>query len=80
LYSDFNNPEIKYENKESYLQIVKILNELDYNYKIVFVLKYVKDFSIADIANITGVSPENVKMRIYRTRKKICKEFKKYEM
>lgn len=79
LYNDSNNPEIKYENKENCLQILKILNELNYDYRIAFVLKYVKDLSIADIANITGTSPENAKMRLYRARKKICNEFKKYQ-
>jgi RNA polymerase sigma-70 factor (ECF subfamily) len=72
-----NNPEYSYEIKENYSQIVKIINKLEYNQKIVFILKYVKDFSINDIADIVGISPETARMRIYRARKKVCNDFNK---
>lgn len=76
-YDILNNPEDKYLTKESYLEMISILNQIDYNHKVVFFLRYVKDFSIEDISTITGISPEAVRTRIYRARKKICDKFQK---
>jgi len=78
LYCDFkNNPENKYQTKENYIEILKIINQLHYKYKVVVVLRYLNDLSIKDIATIIGVSPETVRTRIHRARERICIEFKK---
>ena len=80
LYSIYNDPETEFESKEDYIEIVRIINQLDYDQKVAFVLRYARDLTITDIAAIIGTSPENVKMRIHRARKKICNEFKKYSI
>lgn len=75
-YDTLNNPEDKYLVKEFYMEIISILHQLDYNQKVVFFLRYIKDFSIEEISTIVGVSPGAVRTRIHRTRKKICDQFK----
>jgi len=72
-----SNPEDNYLRKEFYNEIVTIIYQLDYKYKIVFFLRYIKDFTIGEISNIVGVSSGTVRTRIHRARKKICDEFKK---
>ena len=76
-YHTFNGPEDNYLVKEFYTEIISILHRLDYNHKVVFFLRYIKDFSIEEISTIVGISPGAVRTRIHRTRKKICNELKK---
>lgn len=51
--------------------IADYINKLQDNYKAIFLLKEYDNLTIEEISQITGISCENVKIRLHRARKKM---------
>jgi len=71
----YGNPESIYERNERRRELVSLVNGLKNKQRIPLILKYVKDFSYAGIADILGISEEAAKMRVMRAKKTICKKY-----
>lgn len=54
----------------------EVLNELDPVDKSMLTLYYQDDRTIKELSDITGLTPANVKVRMFRNRKKIYNKFK----
>lgn len=57
--------------KEEQDEIAKVLEELDSEEREIIRLKYFEEVSNIEIAEIMGVSPNNIGVKIYRTLKKV---------
>lgn len=57
-----------YETKET---LWNIINSMDHNYITVIILFYYENMSIKDISKALDISPDNVKQRLTRGRKKL---------
>ncbi len=63
--------EYSFLKKEMNQCIADYINKLPDNYRAIFLLKEYDDFSIDEIAEITEMSRDNVKIRLHRARKKL---------
>ncbi|HLF33436.1 MAG TPA: RNA polymerase sigma factor [Cyclobacteriaceae bacterium] len=61
----------KMERDERDLAIGRAVDQLEAEEKLLISLKYYNDCSVMDIAGITGQSESNVKIRLFRIRKKL---------
>lgn len=66
-------PEELFEQKEEVLYSMKLLNKLNQDYRTAFYLYEVDGFSYKEIAEIMGKSLPQIKIIIYRSRKKLQK-------
>lgn len=57
--------------QENYRQILNAVGQLDEIYRVVFEYKYLHELSDREIADILGVTPKTVNVRIFRARKKL---------
>lgn len=57
--------------RENYERILHAVAKLDEIYRIVFEYKYLHGMSDAEIAELLGVTPKTVNVRIFRARKKL---------
>lgn len=71
------DPEAIFERKEIMEDIRISIQELPESYRYVLVLRYQMDMKNAEIAQVLGVSKENVEVRIHRARKALRKELLK---
>jgi RNA polymerase sigma-70 factor (ECF subfamily) len=62
-----NEPEI-----DAYESVRSAVNGLDAKLRIPLILKEVEELSINEISDIMGISSSNVKIRLYRARKKLA--------
>lgn len=69
------DPEDVYVRNENRSELISIINSLNDRHKIPLVLKYIKDFSYAEIGEILGISEEAAKMRVLRAKKSICRRY-----
>ncbi|NLM12032.1 MAG: RNA polymerase sigma factor [Clostridiaceae bacterium] len=69
------NPEKIYERNERQQEIITLINSLKDKQRVPLILKYVKDFSYAEISDILGISEEAAKMRVLRAKKNICEKY-----
>lgn len=60
---------------EEYTQLLKIIEELPEKYKIVIVLRYFRDYSEKDVANILKIPQGTVKSRLNKAKKIISGRF-----
>ncbi len=63
------NPEHAYERQELREEIQKAIAELPESYRVVIALRYQSDLNNQEIADILGVSKENVEVKVHRARK-----------
>ena len=68
-----SDPEVMFERKEVMEDIRASIAELPESYRSVLILRYQMDMKNAEIAQILGVSKENVEVRIHRARKALRK-------
>lgn len=68
-------PENYYERNERQREIISLINSLKDKQRIPLILKYVKNFSYAEISDILGISEEAAKMRVMRAKKSICEKY-----
>ncbi|HEY8420357.1 MAG TPA: RNA polymerase sigma factor [Thermoclostridium sp.] len=69
------NPENVYERNERQLEVISLINRLKDKQRIPLILRYIKDFSYAEISEILGISEEAAKMRVLRAKKSICEKY-----
>ncbi|MDP4180356.1 MAG: RNA polymerase sigma factor [Bacillota bacterium] len=65
-----------YESKELYKEVVEQINKLKSDYKIALILRCAQGFSYQDISKIMGVSVENAKTMVCRSRQTISNGLK----
>jgi RNA polymerase sigma-70 factor (ECF subfamily) len=63
------NPEAIFENMETKMEILRMLDSLKFDQKAALILKYVQGFSYREIGEILKISPENAKVRVMRAKK-----------
>lgn len=64
-------PDIAYEDV-AYEDVRSAVDQLDPKFRIPLLLKEVEDLSVQEISNIMGLSQANVKVRLYRARKRLA--------
>ena len=74
---DLTDPHDILESKETACVVHAALNKLKTEYREVIALREFEDLSYADIAGVTGTSPDVVKMRLFRARKALLKVVKR---
>ena len=57
--------------KEQYAKLLETVEQLDSNYKTAFLLRYGYQFSVKEIAQITGATEDNVRQRLHRAKIKL---------
>ncbi len=73
--SPAEDPEAAYETKERSLEILKILDNLNFDQKALLVLKHIQGFSYREVAEILKISPENARIKVMRARQTLFKKF-----
>lgn len=68
-----DNPQLVFENKELKVEIEAALMKIPENYRIVISLRYQLDLDNQEIADILGISRENVEVKVHRARKALRK-------
>lgn len=63
------DPEYAYERQELREEILQAIAELPESYRVVIALRYQSDLNNQEIAEILGVSKENVEVKVHRARK-----------
>lgn len=71
-----SNIELDYIQKEGNVMLLKELNKLKDEDKNIFILYYYEDESIKEISKNLNISESKVKIRLFRTRKKLKKILK----
>jgi RNA polymerase sigma-70 factor, ECF subfamily len=71
LLTNNDNPETKYSDKEIAMLIIKISGDLSEKQRIVFVLRDLEEFSVNEVAEITGMPESSVKTNLVYARRKI---------
>ena len=59
--------------RESYETLLRAVSQLDEIYRVVFEFRYLHELSEKETADILGVTPKTVNIRIFRARKKLQK-------
>ena len=59
--------------RESYETLLRAVSQLDEIYRVVFEFRYLHELSEKETADILGVTPKTVNVRIFRARKKLQK-------
>ncbi|NGZ77108.1 RNA polymerase sigma factor [Saccharibacillus alkalitolerans] len=80
-----DTPEKQVLNLEMRREVHRLLERLPEKYRIVLLLRYTNELSYDEIADITGLSENQVKNRIYRAKKSLYKKVQaeggvRYEM
>lgn len=68
-----DDPQLVFENKELKAEIESALMKLPESYRIVIILRYQLDLDNQEIADILGISRENVEVKVHRARKAMRK-------
>lgn len=71
LVGSFASIEDKYETKELYYEVVKLINSLKSDQRTALILKHIQGFSYAEIAKIMGISQVNARMKVLRARQAV---------
>ena len=73
------NLEKSFFNKETVKEVLKIIVNLDENYRIPLILRDLQDYSYRDISELTSKPIGIVKTNIHRARKMIKEKIKNYK-
>ncbi len=65
------SPQKQVEDREGEMELAALLERMPEGYRSVLLLKYDNGYSTGEIADMLGLSEENVKKRIQRARKKL---------
>lgn len=65
------------DGDSEYNRLVAVIRSMPENYRTVFELKYVLEYSNIEIAKVLGITEDAVAARIYRGRKKLIKLLEK---
>lgn len=69
------NPENVFVRNERQAEIISLINRLNDKQRIPLILRYIRNFSYAEIGEILGISEEAAKMRVLRAKKTICNKY-----
>jgi len=72
------DPQLMFEREELKIFTDKAINELPENYRVVIMLRYQMDLNNQEIAEVLGVTKENVEVRVHRARKALRKIVEKH--
>ncbi|MCK9313197.1 MAG: sigma-70 family RNA polymerase sigma factor [Methanocorpusculum sp.] len=72
------DPQFMFEREELKIFTDKAINELPENYRVVIMLRYQMDLNNQEIAEVLGISKENVEVRVHRARKALRKIVEKH--
>lgn len=72
-------PDNSIHNTDEYIELHKIITSLPKKQRIVIILKYFRDFTIEDIAQMLSVPVGTVKSRLNSAKKTIRRRFSQYE-
>lgn len=72
------DPQLMFEREELKFFTDKAINELPENYRVVIMLRYQMDLNNQEIAEVLGVTKENVEVRVHRARKALRKIVEKH--
>ena len=75
---DDNTPEKLYENMEEIQEVLKCIDGLDIEDRLIIYLKYFEGFSYAQIAEQMGLKENTLRTKVMRAKKKISDKIKKY--
>lgn len=78
-FSQIEEPEKVFENMETRLEVLKMLDSLKLDQKMALVLKYVQGFSYKEIGQVLKMSPENAKVRVMRAKKLLASNYSQYK-
>ena len=70
--SDINGPEQALADKEEYARLLRALQKMKSTYVDVLILHVLYEYSNQEIAALTGLSPENVRVRLFRGRRQLA--------
>jgi RNA polymerase sigma-70 factor (ECF subfamily) len=76
--ADSGDPQLMFEREELKIFTDKAINELPENYRVVIILRYQMDLNNQEIAEVLGVSKENIEVRVHRARKALRKIVEKH--
>lgn len=71
------NPEHFLDNQERKMKIHQAIISLPVQYREIIVLRHLQDLSYRELASILKISPETVKIRLYRAREQLKKILEK---
>jgi RNA polymerase sigma-70 factor, ECF subfamily len=74
IFEYIDNFEFDVDNQNFLIHFEKAINELDLSVKQCFVLRYLEDLSVKDIALVVGIPEGTVKSRLHNTAKKLATE------
>ncbi|MCJ8011929.1 sigma-70 family RNA polymerase sigma factor [Paenibacillus sp. KQZ6P-2] len=72
-------PELAYLRKENGREVQQLLDQLPDKYRIVLLLRYTNELSYEEIAGIAGIEVNQVRNRLHRAKKSLCKIVKDKE-
>jgi len=67
------DPQLVFEREELKHFIFEAINELPESYRAVVILRYQMDLNNQEIAEVLGVSKENIEVKVHRARKALRK-------
>lgn len=67
------DPQLAFEREELKRFIFEAINELPESYRAVLILRYQMDLNNQEIAEVLGVSKENIEVKVHRARKALRK-------
>lgn len=76
--SDFNVPEIIYEDKEIRQEIKDCMDELDADSQQVINLRFFEELTYEEIAEHMNISVNTVKVKLYRAKQRMADKLKKH--
>lgn len=79
MASDQPAPDTRLELRDSFHQVLRIMQRLPDLQQTVLWMKHVEGFEVEEIASLTGSSPEAVRMNLSRARKRVKDLFIKWE-
>jgi len=77
LMSSSPNPEKLYVIKDEYKRVQKVIDALPENHRTVVQLRDIEGYTYKEISEMTGYSPEKVKVYLHRARTRLKEHFKK---
>jgi RNA polymerase sigma-70 factor (ECF subfamily) len=77
--SDVLTPETRLEQKDSVMQVMRIIGQLPGLQQTILRMRHIDGIEVEEIAGLTGSTPEAVRMNLSRARKKVKETFFKMQ-
>jgi RNA polymerase sigma-70 factor (ECF subfamily) len=76
--SDFNVPDKIYEDNEARQELKAVIGEMDIDTQTIINLRYFEDLTYEQIAEYMDIKENNVRVKLYRAKRKMAEKIKKY--